>query len=126
MLPDQTKNFILRVTPQIGAGATDTTRINATSFMDARVLPAAITTLFVDKTTNLPSGAAISGTVYLDADHNGNLTNGETGTGVAGLFVKLVPQASAVATQAVAVDPTTGAYSIPACRAGHLHLSVGQ
>ena len=112
LLQNQTKNFILRVTPLAGAGVTDTTRINATSLMDARVAPGTITTQFVDKTTTI-AGGAVSGIVYSDADHNGNLTNGETGTGVAGLFVKLVPQNAAAATQAVAVDPATGAYSLP-------------
>lgn len=122
LTPNQTKTFILRVTPLVGAGASDSTRINATSFMDAKVAPGSVTTQFITKTTTLSSTATISGNVYLDADHNGNLTNNETGTGVAGLFVKLVPQNSAVATQAVAVDPTTGAYSITGVAAGTFTL----
>ncbi len=112
LTPNQTKNFILRVTPTAGAAATDSTRINGTSLMDTKVAPGTITTLFVTKTTNISPQSTISGVVYADDDHNGNLGNNETGTGLATLFVKLVPQNSAVATQAVAVNPTTGGYQI--------------
>jgi uncharacterized repeat protein (TIGR01451 family) len=122
LTPNQTRNFILRVTPTAGAGATDTTRVNAVSLMDTRVVPGTTTTLFVNKTTNLSSSATVSGTVYADADHNGNLGNAETGTGVAGLFVKLVPNGAGAATVAAAVDAATGAYQFTNVAAGSYTL----
>lgn len=53
--PNQSKNLILRVTPQAGAGPSDVTQIQATSFMDQQVDPANNKTLSVTKTTTLPS-----------------------------------------------------------------------
>lgn len=118
LTPNQVKNFILRVTPNAGAAPTDSTRVNATSLMDSKVAPGTIATLFVTKTTNISSQGTISGVIYADDDHNGNLGNNEAGTGLANLFVKLVPQNSATATQTVAVNPTTGGYQLLNVAAG--------
>ena len=62
-------------------------------------------------------GRAVGGTVYNDSNHNGNLDAGESGPGVATLFVKLAPSSgggcSGPAIAAAAVDSATGAYSLP-------------
>lgn len=52
--PNQTQNFILRVTPLAGASTTDITEIQAISFMDQRVDPTNNKTLSITKTTTLP------------------------------------------------------------------------
>jgi len=57
----------------------------------------------------LPS---ISGTVYNDENHNAALDGIETGTGVSGLYVKLVPTAGLSALAAAPVTGATGAYQI--------------
>lgn len=54
---------------------------------------------------------AISGYVYSDANHSSLRDASEAGTGVV-LYAKLVPQGSASATTAVAVNTSTGAYAI--------------
>ena len=56
--PNQSKNFILRVTPQAGAGPSDVTEIEAISFMDRLVDSANNKTLSVTKTTTLESQSA--------------------------------------------------------------------
>ena len=67
--------------------------------------------------TLTPKPQGVSGTVYNDANHNANLDAGESGTGVAGLYVKLAPSSGGTcqspATAAAAVNTTTGAYSLP-------------
>ena len=67
--------------------------------------------------TNTPIFNSIAGTVYKDANHNGGQDGSEAGPGVAGMVVKLAPVSggacTAPATQAVAVDATTGAYTLP-------------
>lgn len=59
----------------------------------------------------------IAGTVYSDANHNANLDSGESGTGIAGLYVKLAASSGGVcqnpATATAAVTAGTGAYSLP-------------
>lgn len=50
--------FVLHTTPGAGATTSDTTRVNAVSFMDTKVVPASNTTRFVDKTTLLPPSIA--------------------------------------------------------------------
>ena len=111
-----TGHFILRVTPGVGAGSSSTTRISGVSFLDRTVDPANNVTLFIDRTTTLAN--AISGTVYEDLDRNASRGSGETGIGVSGLYVKLVPTGGGPATQAAAVDPTTGAWSMPVAASG--------
>ncbi len=60
---------------------------------------------------------SVAGIVYSDLNANGQLDPGETGTGVAGLFVKLADSSGNTcqtpAIYAASVNPTTGAYSIP-------------
>ena len=73
------------------------------------ILPAAPTT---DPTTIGVAGVNVSGFVYSDANHNLQLDASEAGTGLT-LFAKLVPAATPAgpATQAVAVNTATGAYT---------------
>lgn len=58
----------------------------------------------------------INGSVYLDANHNGNLDGTETGAGVSGLYVKLVSASGSSCTgsalAAAPVTAATGAYSL--------------
>jgi uncharacterized repeat protein (TIGR01451 family) len=67
--------------------------------------------------TNTPIFNTIVGTVYNDANHNGGRDGTEAGPGVAGFYVKVAPVSGSAcattATQAIAVDPATGAYTIP-------------
>lgn len=55
----------------------------------------------------------VTGYVYRDSDHNGFRSASETGTGLT-LYAKLFSQSSpsGPATQVVAVDPTTGLYTL--------------
>lgn len=66
--------------------------------------------------TNTPIFSPVTGTVYSDANHNASQDAGETGTGVAGLYVKLAPSSGGVcsgpATAAAAVNSASGAYSL--------------
>ena len=56
-------------------------------------------------------GVTVSGTVYSDTNHNASKDGVETGTGQA-IFAKLIDSATpTTASQAVTVDPSTGAYS---------------
>ena len=81
-----------------------------------------------------PDAAAADGcgTVYDDANHNGALDAGESGTGVAGLYVKLAPYSAGAcqspATAAAAVNAASGAYSFAPMPAGSycLILNAGQ
>jgi uncharacterized repeat protein (TIGR01451 family) len=122
LLPLQTKNYYLQVTPRPGAAVTDTTRINATSLMDARVVPGVITTEFVDKTTTISTVTNVSGTLYNDANYNSSLDAGETGFATNGFFVKLVPAAGGNAILATPVNPTTGTYQFTNIATGSYNL----
>ncbi|OYV44963.1 MAG: hypothetical protein B7Z75_02250 [Acidocella sp. 20-57-95] len=77
-------------------------------------------------TNAAPSYSPITGTVYSDANHNSNLDAGETGTGVANLYVKLATATNGVcATTATAVGTVSsvdGTYSIPGVAAGNYCL----
>jgi uncharacterized repeat protein (TIGR01451 family) len=53
MNPNETRNFILRVTPNAGAIGPSTTTVSGVSFMDLRVVPAINTTVSMAKTTYL-------------------------------------------------------------------------
>jgi len=59
--------------------------------------------------TALP--VSVSGTVFQDADHDAFRDPGETGPGLPGLYVKMVPASGGSAVAAVPVDPTSGAYT---------------
>lgn len=67
--------------------------------------------------SNTPIFSSVGGTVYSDANRNGSQDGAESGTGVAGLFVKLAPRSGGACTgpahQAVAVTPATGAFNVP-------------
>jgi uncharacterized repeat protein (TIGR01451 family) len=64
----------------------------------------------------------ITGTVYNDANHNAALDNGETGTGLTGLYVKLAPLSGGTcqspATYAAAVTAASGVYTQPGIAPG--------
>ena len=64
-----------------------------------------------------PAYQNLTGTVYADANHNGIQDNGEAGTGVAGLYVKIATYSGgscqSPAIGAYAVTGSTGAYTIP-------------
>ena len=72
--------------------------------------------------TNTPIFSPVAGTVYNDANHNVSQDGTETGTGIAGLFVKLATSTNGVcqnpASTAVAVTASTGVYSLPAVAPG--------
>ena len=76
--------------------------------------------------TNTPIFSPVTGTVYSDANHNASQDGTETGTGVSGLYVKLVPLSGGAcpgpATAAAAVSSATGAYSLPAVVPGNYCL----
>ena len=61
---------------------------------------------------------SVRGTVYDDANHNGTLDADEGGTGIGGLFVKLVPDTGGDAVGSVAVDAVTGDYEFSNVVAG--------
>ena len=78
--------------------------------------------------TLTPVQQTLQGTVYSDANHDASLDNGEGGTGLSGLYVKLATSSGSVcqttATAAAAVNATTGAYSIPAVPTGTYCLTL--
>ncbi len=78
--------------------------------------------------TLTPLGETVSGTVYADSNHNQTLDAGETGSGIAGLYVKLAPYSGGVcqtpATAAAAVVAATGVYSFTAITAGSYCLTL--
>ena len=78
--------------------------------------------------TLTPATQALSGTVYLDTNHDAALDNGETGAGLAGLYVKLAPATGSLcqptATAAAAVTAATGSYSLPAVAPGSYCLTL--
>lgn len=67
--------------------------------------------------TNTPVFNQIVGTVYGDANHNGSQDGTEAGPGITGLYVKVAAASGGSCTspalQAIAVDPSTGGYTIP-------------
>lgn len=56
------------------------------------------------------AGVDLTGTAYADADHDGVLDPGESGTGVA-LWAKLTPAGGTTPVRVVAVTPATGAFA---------------
>jgi uncharacterized repeat protein (TIGR01451 family) len=113
LTPQQSADFTLCVTPNAGTTTPDTTRINAISFMDNQVDAANNTTLFVDKTTNIPVN--VSGTVWQDKNGsaNGTFSNifstGETGTNAGSLNAILVNSSGKVIASAPVA--TNGTYT---------------
>ena len=142
--PDQTSSQFRRatitITPdhhitvqvQFGYGTTPITEINNFN-LDAAPGQAALPSSFKFGFTSSTGGSKnfheirnfvittapfISGTVYNDANHDSTLNNGETGTGLTGLYAKLVPTGNSSATAVAAVDPTTGAYQLASTAPG--------
>ncbi len=62
--------------------------------------------------------ASLSGTVYSDVNHNAALDGAETGTGVTGLYAKLIPNGASSALEAAPVNAATGAYLFAAVPPG--------
>ena len=64
----------------------------------------------------------VSGLVYNDANHNAVADNGETGTGLSGLYVKIAPSSGGAcqspATYAAAVTAASGAFTEPGIAPG--------
>ncbi len=112
-----TTSLQITVTPTNNASVTNYASVDATGAANPPV-PTTCTA------SNAPSAGcaapvvsgvslAVSGTVYSDANHNASLDGIESGTGVAGLFVKLAgPSCSGPATAVAAVNASTGAYSL--------------
>jgi len=80
--------------------------------------------------TLTPAPHAVSGTVYSDANHNGALDAGESGTGIAGLYVKLAAFSGGAcqspASAAAAVSAASGVYSLANVAAGSYCLILNQ
>jgi uncharacterized repeat protein (TIGR01451 family) len=80
--------------------------------------------------TLTPAPHTVSGTVYSDTNHNGALDAGESGTGVAGLYVKLAAFSGGAcqspATAAAAVNAASGVYSFASVAAGSYCLILNQ
>jgi protocatechuate 3,4-dioxygenase beta subunit len=92
LTPGQSRQFILRVTPNAGVTVNNTTVISGTSFMDRRVrsqLPAPTQPVpqTVEKITRVQAGN-LGSVVFLDANGNGVQDPGETG--VSGVSVTLL------------------------------------
>ncbi len=64
-----------------------------------------------------PAGQQVSGIVYLDANHNSLLDATEVGTGLT-LYAKRVPAAGGPAQEAVAITPSSGAFTFAAVANG--------
>lgn len=73
-----------------------------------------------------PVGVDVSGFVYNDANHNSMKDANETGTTLSNLFAKIFLTSSPAgpASQAVAVNATTGAYSFPAVAVGTYYIII--
>lgn len=69
-----------------------------------------------------PAGVLVNGNVYNDTNHNANLDLGESGTSIAGLFIKLTLSSAGIcqspALASATVNTSTGAYSLPNVVAG--------
>jgi uncharacterized repeat protein (TIGR01451 family) len=69
-----------------------------------------------------PPPQTVAGTVYADVNHNSALDGTETGTGLAGLYVKIAPYSGGAcqspASAAAAVASATGTYSLTGISAG--------
>ena len=78
-----------------------------------------------DVTLASSSGVTVSGTVYADANHNGQRDSGEGGTGLA-LYAKIVPAASpsGPALQAVSVNAASGGYACGNVAAGEYVIVI--
>jgi uncharacterized repeat protein (TIGR01451 family) len=78
--------------------------------------------------TLTPVSETAAGTVYADANHDGSLDAGETGTTLAGLYVKAAPLVNgacqAPATAAAAVSAATGTYALSGLIPGSYCLTL--
>ncbi|GAB3667031.1 CshA/CshB family fibrillar adhesin-related protein [Ramlibacter alkalitolerans] len=72
--------------------------------------------------TSTPIPGSVGGTVYSDANRNGAQDAAESGTGVSGLYVKLVPNPAGTCTgpakQVATVTAATGAFNFPSVPGG--------
>lgn len=118
LAPGEARSFLLRVTPQAGAGSSSTTTVAADSMLDRAVDASNNAVRSVARTTTIPAGVTVSGTVYRDANHDADRQATEGGTGLSGLYVKAVPAAGGNAVAAAAVAQASGDYSLAALAAG--------
>ncbi len=71
------------------------------------------------------TGVSLSGIAYNDLDHDAQRDPGETGT-LQTLYAKLVRNGSALVSQTVSVNPTTGAYAFTFVNAGAYDIILDQ
>jgi uncharacterized repeat protein (TIGR01451 family) len=71
------------------------------------------------------AGANLAGTVYSDANHNGQRDGSENGTGLT-LYAKAIPTGSPAgpAVQSAVVDPVTGAFAFSSVPAGQYTIII--
>lgn len=69
-------------------------------------------------------GVNVSGTIFNDVNHDAVKAPTETGTGIAGLFVKACPAAGGNAVVAAAVNASTGGYILPSVSSGNYILKL--
>ena len=74
-----------------------------------------------DVTVSASVGVSLYGTSYNDANHKLQLDGGESGTGLT-LYAKLIPSTGGSALQAVAVNPSTGAYTLVTVTPGNYSI----
>ncbi len=118
LAPSQSITLVVAGTVAAGTSGTITNTVTVSPPVGVSD-PNAANNTAVDTTT---AGFSITGFVYLDVNHDSSLNNGETGTGIVGLFVKLRPAAGGNATAAAAVDPVTGAFTLSGSTAGNFTL----
>jgi uncharacterized repeat protein (TIGR01451 family) len=111
-------NILVAVTTPEKAGVgTVTTTATSSAVIPCSTLPP-VKASVTDTITVVPD---ISGSVYSDLNHNGQMDGNESGSGLT-LYVKLVPSASSTATKLATVDPATGGYRISQDTAGNYTL----
>ena len=105
-------NTVANGTYNNSASATSTNASSITNFNGT-----ASTTEDVTVTGAVSVGVSLFGTVYNDSNHNLQLDSNESGTGLT-LFAKLIVNGGSSATQAVAINTTTGIYNFSSVSAG--------
>ena len=120
-------SLAILVATDIPAGGAGTSVIETTatsSFLAACGVAAPTSDTVTDTVTVIATFSA-SGSVYADTDHDGLKDPGESGTGLI-LWAKRYATSSPTgpATEAVAVDPTTGLYTFPSVPPGTYDIVI--